>query len=51
MPGPIAGTRRWDRRAIDAALDRLSNLDLKLEVGDRRERADRAFDEWLENAG
>jgi hypothetical protein len=22
VPGPIAGTRRWDRKAIDAALDK-----------------------------
>lgn len=26
MPGPIPGTHRYDRRAIDAALDRLSGL-------------------------
>lgn len=26
LPGPIAGTRRWDRRAIDVALDRMSGL-------------------------
>ena len=26
MPGPVAGTRRWDRKAIDAALDRASGL-------------------------
>lgn len=26
VPGPIPGTHRWDRRAIDAALDRLSGL-------------------------
>ena len=26
LPGPIEGTKRWDRRAIDAALDRLSGL-------------------------
>jgi hypothetical protein len=24
IPGPIAGTRRWDRLAIDAAIDRAS---------------------------
>jgi len=24
LPGPIPGTRRWDRRAIDRALDRLN---------------------------
>lgn len=26
VPGPIPGTARWDRRALDAALDRASGL-------------------------
>jgi len=26
LPGPIPGTRRWDKKAIDAALDKLSSL-------------------------
>src|SRR5665213_2593581 len=26
MPGPIPGTRRYDRRALDLALDRLSQI-------------------------
>ena len=26
LPGPIAGTARWDLRAIDAALDSLSGI-------------------------
>jgi hypothetical protein len=26
MPRPIPGTRKWDRKAIDAALDRLTGL-------------------------
>jgi hypothetical protein len=26
VPGPIRGTHRWDRKAIDAALDRASGL-------------------------
>jgi hypothetical protein len=26
LPGPIPGTHTWDRRAIDAALDRASGL-------------------------
>ncbi len=31
VPGPMAGTRRWDRKAIDRALDRLSGcLPLRL---------------------
>lgn len=27
LPGPIPGTTRWDLKAIDAALDLLSNVD------------------------
>ncbi len=27
MPGPIPGTARWDRRAIDAVLDKASRLE------------------------
>lgn len=27
LPPPIAGTRKWDRRAIDAKLDAISGLD------------------------
>jgi hypothetical protein len=27
VPGPIPGTQRWDRKAIDLALDRASGLD------------------------
>lgn len=26
MPGPIPGTHTWDRRAIDAALDRAAGI-------------------------
>jgi hypothetical protein len=26
IPGPLRGTRRWDRHSIDAALDRASGL-------------------------
>lgn len=26
LPGPIAGTARWDLKAIDAALDRASDI-------------------------
>lgn len=38
VPGPIAGTARWDRKAIDRALDRRSGL-----VDD----ATPSIDEWL----
>jgi len=27
IPGPIPGTKRWDRKAIDLALDRASRLE------------------------
>jgi hypothetical protein len=39
MPGPILGTSRWDRRAMDAVLDKASGL----ETGGAREDA---FDRW-----
>jgi predicted DNA-binding transcriptional regulator AlpA len=29
LPSPITGTRRWDRKAIDAALDKRSGLSTK----------------------
>jgi len=28
VPGPIPGTQRWDRKAIDLALDRASGIQL-----------------------
>lgn len=31
IPGPVPGTHRWDRKAIDVVLDILSPLDDKLE--------------------
>ncbi len=37
VPGPIPGTHRWDRKAIDRALDRRSGLP---------ESADQSFEEW-----
>jgi hypothetical protein len=38
VPGPIAGTHRWDRKAIDLALDRASGIETNA--------AGTAFDEW-----
>lgn len=32
VPGPLPGTRRWDARALDQALDRLSGLDPEREL-------------------
>jgi hypothetical protein len=40
MPGPISGTHKWDRKAIDAALDRLSGLKPTIEP----QRS--PYDEW-----
>lgn len=37
IPGPIAGTHRWDRKAIDTALDKRSGLVVN---------AASAYDEW-----
>jgi predicted DNA-binding transcriptional regulator AlpA len=39
MPGPILGTARWDRRAIDAVLDKASGLET---CGAQED----AFDRW-----
>jgi predicted DNA-binding transcriptional regulator AlpA len=39
MPSPIPGTARWDRRAIDAVLDKASGLETAGEQED-------AFDRW-----
>jgi hypothetical protein len=38
VPGPIPETHRWDRKAIDVALDVLSRIDDKLEPN--------ALDQW-----
>lgn len=42
FPGPIPGTTRWDRVAIDAALDRHSGISPS-----KNDRAGAALDEWL----
>ena len=38
LPGPIRGTARWDRKAIDAAIDQASGLNPKIGTA--------PFDEW-----
>lgn len=44
MPPPIPGTRKWDRRAIDARLDEISGLDTD-------DNAEDEFEKWMrENA-
>ncbi len=43
LPGALPGTRRWDRRAIDVALDRLSGLP----VAGTPETGEDDLDQWL----
>jgi predicted DNA-binding transcriptional regulator AlpA len=38
LPGPIRGTLRWDRKAIDAAIDQASGLNPSIGTA--------AYDEW-----
>ena len=38
LPGPIRGTIRWDRKAIDAALDLASGIDPRIGTA--------PYDEW-----
>ena len=38
IPGPVSATHRWDRKAIDGALDALGRLDDKYEQN--------ALDQW-----
>lgn len=40
VPGPIPGTKRWDRKALDAALDKASGL------GEARARSEDPWDAW-----
>lgn len=42
IPGPIPGTRRYDRKAIDLAIDKLSNL-----PADAISSADADLRDWL----
>ena len=44
LPPPLPGTRRWDRKAVDVALDRLSGL--KNETVEEND-----FDRWLRENG
>ena len=44
VPGPLPGTRRWDRRAIDLALDKASGIVAPVSIEDETERAE---EDWL----
>lgn len=39
VPGPLTGTKRWDKNAIDAALDRASGL--------AQHGRTTAYDDWI----
>lgn len=43
LPRPLPGTRRWDRKAIDLALDKLSGIEAPLSQEDA---AEREWEEW-----
>lgn len=43
VPAPIPGTRRWDRRALDLALDKLSGIEAPRHQDDR----DAALEQWM----
>ena len=43
VPGPLPGTRRWDRTAIDAALDRMSGAKPE---SDEPKALPSSLDEW-----
>lgn len=60
IPKPLPGTRRWDRKAIDLTLDKLSGIEApraepeedeyakwKREDEAEQARANREADEWL----
>jgi hypothetical protein len=52
VPGPIPGTKRWDRKAIDAALDKVSELiPICGTPQSPQAEADAALQEWLADAG
>lgn len=41
LPGPVPGTRRWDRKALDLALDANSGI-----THDEQSDADAALSQW-----
>lgn len=47
LPTPIPGTNRWDRRAIDARLDRISGLQTQTNDGNDFDEMEAAIDARL----
>ena len=43
VPAALPGTRRWDRKAIDAALDKASGIKAPLATTD----GDEALEQWI----
>lgn len=48
LPGPIKGTKRYDKCAIDQALDRLSEIDHPIAP---QSEASGAYDQWKADRG
>jgi hypothetical protein len=48
VPRPVPGTKRWDRRAIDKALDEISGIK-PTAIAAEEDEADRWFREYEEN--
>ena len=46
LPTALFGTRRWDRRALDVALDKLSGLSNRSSSLDDEDRAEAALEAW-----
>ena len=44
VPGPMPGTRKWDRLAVDRAIDKLSGVESQMESVS-------AYDEWKARRG
>jgi hypothetical protein len=51
LPRPLPGTRRWDRRKLDIALDQLSGIKPEGTAVSATDEAAAAVDEWLREQG
>lgn len=51
IPKPLPGTRRWDRKAIDMALDRISGIVSSMQSSDAEEEWERKYEARKAAAG
>ena len=51
VPGPLRGTKQWDRKAIDVALDKMSGLETETTSTDPHAAATMALQRWLAERG